>query len=157
MYRTIPKRFESTLRNLNVVACREVWFEGGTKAVQCYLPKVKRRVITFKDQAPNLYNQLLQYDKAKNLVSRTDKYMFVYRVYEVLEKNKKNEYVSIRHAIAHDSTQLTRPKTIKTIERLFGTLDIDLDKKRHGDVFYDYFIKLLVDVDKLLYKILKPL
>lgn len=153
VYQTIPKKYEKKVSNLKIAFCRlgKSSNNNDTKSVFCHLLKEKTEIEVNQLNYPHLCKILLQYHQSKSLVSRRDKFLNLYMIYEVSVKDKKEEYSAIRHALAHESSRLTQRKTLEILDQLFGTHILDLNNKKHRDVFYKYFIELLIDVDQILF------
>lgn len=78
---------------------------------------------------------------------RKPKYLLLYKSYEALVDRPEIELSAVRHTISHASTELTRPKTVEALQRLFGGVQIDLDVNQHVATFWEIFARLLIRTD----------
>jgi hypothetical protein len=110
-----------------------------------------RSITISKKEHPEICDALLLFAKSPYIISKRDKYLMAYHAYELVTKNKRIEFRSIRHALTHPTKMLSDRETIETLNRLFGTVDMDLSKRKHTKVFYEYYFELLKEIDNLLY------
>lgn len=127
-------------------------FKKMPPAVYCEIPTKHIYALINWENYPVLCQSLISYTRAKHTNSKLEKYLLAYKAYEGMAKNRSQELCAIRHALAHQSNKLTQQSTIKILKTLFGTIDIDLTKGKHSKVLYEYFAKLLNEVDELLYQ-----
>ena len=78
--------------------------------------------------------------------------MTLYKSYEGINREIPIEFKAIRHGISHSSHALSNLKTVQILEELFGSKHINFNKKKHVDIFYNYFAQMLICHDQILYK-----
>ena len=82
---------------------------------------------------------------------RVTRFLNLYKAYEAITDHRRQEFSAVRHALAHAGTALTRPKTVETLERLFGGTYINLDCHAHRAGLYRQFGRMLIETDRLIY------
>jgi hypothetical protein len=86
---------------------------------------------------------------------RATKYLEIYQAYEGIENNRKIDLSALRHWLSHNPKLLNRPSTVHALTKLFGTMDIDLEKTQHQRVFWRLYGELLIEIDSKLSPILQ--
>jgi hypothetical protein len=81
---------------------------------------------------------------------RVAKYLALFQIYESLQSGHDPDLSALRHALAHSPAVLNRPTTVRRLQNLFGTVNIDLENIRHRRIFWRLFGQLLIEVDTLL-------
>jgi hypothetical protein len=99
---------------------------------------------------PRLAEAVLLYGKVHFTGIRAERYRMLYQAYECLEPHPSLDFAAVRHGLSHAVAALSRPRTVATLKRLFGTVSIDLERSSHVKVFYVQLVRLLVEVDRLL-------
>lgn len=106
------------------------------------------RLIAQSTTSPRLYDFLDKFSFGSYVNGREQKYKNLYLVYEGLVKNRNQKFSSVRHVISHP--ELTNLEAREVIESLFGSVRIDLKKKKHNLIFRGLCLELQEEVDKLL-------
>ena len=125
-----------------------------SKAAYCKIRKENEEIhiVIEKDRFSLLYDSIVAVSKLRSFTPFVSRYMGLYKSYESLTKNIDFEFRAIRHGLSHSSHALTNQKTVKMLEKLFGTKHIDLSNQKHINIFYAYFAKMLMAHDKILYE-----
>jgi hypothetical protein len=108
-------------------------------------------LIDIEDQ-PALAEAVLLLGELFFTSNRVQKYITLYKVYEILEPNPNIDFAVVRHSLSHASTALSRPKTVAKLTELFGGTQINLNISKHIRIFYRQMIQLIVETDMRLYK-----
>jgi hypothetical protein len=100
----------------------------------------------------NLYTAPDLLRQARQTGPRKLKYLTIYRAYESLTKPNERDLVfsSIRHSLSHSPSSLHKPNVVKTLNELFGGLEIYLGEFRHRKIVFINYWKLLKEVDRLI-------
>jgi hypothetical protein len=85
---------------------------------------------------------------------RDTKYLELFKVVELLNGQRTQEQTAVRHYLAHSPQMLTRPSTVRTLQRLFSGKSIDWDGHGHQRIFWTLFGQLLITADVTLCKLL---
>lgn len=99
---------------------------------------------------PEISEAILLTGSALFAGGRVERFLNIAKAYECLEKTPKIELLATRHGLAHSALFLNRPKTVFELTKNFGSTLIDLKKSAHVRVFYQKFVELLIENDKLL-------
>ena len=124
--------------------------ESATCGLRIGEQSAKKILIPRKD-APQEFEAVILVGKALFSRWRVEKYMTVYKAYECLNTWRNPMFSAIRHGLSHPSSILTEPRTISTLNQLFGTTTIDLGRNSHLRVFYKHLGMLLKENDDLLH------
>jgi|GEM_PF-6091711 len=181
-YATVPKAYKEKVKDLNIDRAHTVKFVKFAKtankndafvyfvdskysyfdeiasfkempiSVFCSMPKDNIYALIDKKDYPILCESLVNYSNSKRQNSKIERYLMAYKAYEGVTKKRDDDLTAIRHACAHQTSKLSQKKTIRNIKKIFGTVQIDLSKSRHNKIFYDHFVKLLLELDEILYK-----
>jgi hypothetical protein len=79
--------------------------------------------------------------------TRPGKFLTAFRAVECLEVKPELEMRSIRHSLAHSTTQLRDPAVTAALRQMFAGLSIDFRKHSHRREFYRWLGDLLVLLD----------
>lgn len=84
--------------------------------------------------------------------NRINRYIQIYKAYESLtSKNNRNIiFSSIRHSLSHSDKELTSPKVRQILNKMFNSIEINLDDSKNERIFFENYCKLLIKVDKLI-------
>ena len=125
-----------------------------SNAAYCAIKKDKEKIhiIIEKDVFPLLHDSIVSLWKIRHGTPYANRYMKLYKSFEGLTPNIEFEFRAIRHGLSHSPHKLSNKKTVETLKRLFGTKYIDLSKENHLRIFYFYFVKMLIEHDKILYE-----
>lgn len=106
-----------------------------------------------KKDLPFLYEALLYTGQIFNTVPRAEKFLKLYKSFECMDVHRTNaDFRVIRHALSHPQSKLNNPKTISTLIKMLGTKDLDLNNSMHLKKFFFYFVQMLIQNDKELYR-----
>jgi len=101
---------------------------------------------------PRLAEAVLLFGKLFFTGNRVQRYVTLYKAYECVETAPAIAFAAVRHGLSHASSTLSRPRTVATLQGLFGSTQIDLGVHRHVRVFYRQLASLLVETDAKLYE-----
>jgi hypothetical protein len=165
--RLVPKRhLRSSGLRVADLGVRDAWHrpfnfvkapDGGAVRIQpsalCVLDSPSGPIAFLVDvkQKPELAEAVLMLGSLFFTGNRTQRYMTLYKIYEILEPSPSIDYAALRHALSHASVALSRPKTKAKLLDLFGTTKIDLSRSSHIRVFYRQLVQLLFEVDRKLF------
>lgn len=111
-----------------------------------------REVLVPKGTLPHLHDASLLFGKISfDIKPWSQRYITLYKAYECLTDDRKEEFSAIRHGLSHPGRKLTHKKTIGALTEIFGTTEIELKEYRHQKKFFCYFGKLLMELDQLLF------
>lgn len=99
---------------------------------------------------PILADAVIGLGKLLLVGGREERFMTLFKVYEALHPNPEMKFAAVRHALAHATIVLNRPKTVSALLDLFGTTRIDLSTYTHQRIFWQVLGSLLTTVDALL-------
>lgn len=138
-FRVSPKQFN---QNANI---EEGWFCNVklSEWESVYLPY---------EHFPNQIEALAILSKLDGETERPGRYINVHMAYESVVKERNVEYSSIRHALAHPITKLTRPTVKNSLLNRFGGLSIDLTDYYHQKEFYRCIGQMLIETEKAVYE-----
>jgi hypothetical protein len=105
--------------------------------------------VAFSDN-PALYHAIISLGSYLFSGNRVERYLALYKGYESLVNIPQEEFVAVRHAIAHAPVVLNRPRTVSTLRHLFGTVEVNLCDYRHLRVFFTQMATLLKTLDATL-------
>ena len=106
--------------------------------------EAQKRILLDKNKFIHLYDAISAVASLAPFTPYVRRYMTLYKSYEGISREIPIEFKAIRHAISHSSHALSNSKTIQTLEKLFGSKYINFNKKKHIDIFYNYFAKMLI-------------
>jgi hypothetical protein len=82
---------------------------------------------------------------------REGRYINVHSAYEAVVSSRAVHLSSIRHALAHPITSLTRPSVKAALVQRFGGPHIDFASHVHKKVYYQCLVEMLVHIDDALF------
>lgn len=85
---------------------------------------------------------------------RQGRYINVHIAYEATVKDRDVSFSSIRHALAHPGTKLTRPDVRNSLIDRFGGLDIDLKNYQHQKEIYRCIGQMLIQIEMAIYEVI---
>lgn len=83
---------------------------------------------------------------------RQGRYINVHIAYEAAVKDRDVEYSSIRHALAHPITKLTRANVKKSLVSRFGRLDIDFKNHQHQKEIFRCIGQMLIKIEEAIFE-----
>lgn len=83
---------------------------------------------------------------------RQGRYINVHMAYEAVIKNRDIDYSSIRHALAHPVTRLTRPHVRSSLMNRFGDMEVDLKNYQHQKEIYRCIGEMLIKIEETIYE-----
>ena len=101
-------------------------------------------------QAPRLFEAIAHLSAAVLTGVRLHRFTTLFKAYECLVEGPDLHLSAVRHAISHPETVLSRPKTVASLQELFGGTRIDLGLAVHRRVFYRELGRLIIEVDKVI-------
>lgn len=78
---------------------------------------------------------------------REGRYIRVHSAYEAVVRPRDVALSSIRHALAHPITALTRPNVRAALNANFGGMRINLNTHKHQKILYHSIAKMLIAID----------
>jgi len=103
---------------------------------------------------PKLAAAVMELGRLSSNGPRAAKYLALFRIYEGLKSGVELPFGAVRHALAHSPEVLNRPKTVACLNKLFGSVRVDLDNRKHEKAFWQVFVDLLIAVDSVLGQLL---
>jgi hypothetical protein len=104
------------------------------------------------DRYPNQIEALAILTELDGESERQGRYINVHIAYEAVVKDRDVTFSSIRHALAHPITKLTRPDVRQSLINRFGGLDIDLKNYQHQKEIYRCIGQMLIQIEKSIYE-----
>jgi hypothetical protein len=127
------------LRRIEPSSFCELFYEG-----------VRRPLLIPLAVDPILADAVIGLGKLLLTGGREERFMTLFKVYEAIHPNPEMQFAAVRHALAHATIVLDRPKTVSALLTLFGTTRIDLSEHTHRKIFWRVLGDLLINVDTLL-------
>ena len=115
----------------------------------------QHQLLVPKKDAPAIFDAIIHLGWALRAGARITRYMQTYMAYERVVSTRNPNFSSIRHALSHATGTLTRPTTIATLRKIFGTEIVSLHNYQHLREFNRFFGFLLIELDRVLYSELK--
>lgn len=104
--------------------------------------------------APKICEAIRLLARLSGETPRIERYIDVYRAYECLVSKRDIDYASLRHALAHASSSLTRPATVNSLKARFGTLEVDPRCYEHQKELYRCMGGMLIEIDRAMFETL---
>lgn len=103
-----------------------------------------RRIIEFNisknKQSLELFQKLVHYI---GLPSRREKYLGVYKIFELLGNKPRLEWRAIRVSISHSKRKISEKKLVNFLLSNFGELEISFKRSHQSALFYKIFTELI--------------
>jgi hypothetical protein len=109
------------------------------------------RLLVDRAVLPKVAEAILLFGELLFASGRVEKYMTLFKASECLSEGRDADASAIRHGLSHAASVLARPATKAALQRIFGTVSIDLNKGHHLKEFYRHFGLLLIETESLLY------
>jgi len=105
---------------------------------------VVEQILVHAIACPEAYEALTLLARLTGETPRIERYIDIHRAYECLVSNRNIDYSSLRHALAHASTKLTRPQTVRSLQMRFGTVVVDPRQYSHQKEIYRCMVECLL-------------
>lgn len=107
--------------------------------------------IVLRDCLPGPFEALTVICQVDDETNRVERYLTVYRGYESVQQDRDIDISAVRHSFAHSNSTLRDPAVVASLQRRFGSLNIDFLVYSHQKEFYRSLGKMLIAIDKSLY------
>jgi hypothetical protein len=127
---------------------------GSEYLIDIFLDNGWRAVSLPPDKYPDQIEALAILSDLTGESERLRRYIKIHSAYEAVIKDRNVDYSSIRHALAHPVTKLTKQSVRNSLLNRFGTLDIDLGSYHHQKEFYRCIGQMLIQIDESIYQVI---
>ncbi len=121
-----------------------------TLPAQVKLGSIFCDLVISRAKDPTLFEAMKRLLEVDGETNRELRYMTVHNAYEALVRHRDIDITSIRHSFAHPADQLTHPAVIQSLNKRFGSTEINLREHSHKREYFRCLGGMLVVLDQVL-------